>query len=239
MSQQSDFGLWLGIALSVLVHVGGAYAWFQWTQQHGPKIKLQSIQAAVLVRKGKPRPKHLLPRIYQLKAPTVRRRRVVVKPRKRPRKRLKKRRRRRRRVRERKVNLDDIINRSLSRRKRDPRAENKAPPGQLNGSVLGTAERARKGSMYGAKITKKIEDNLNFPSIMTQTQQTFCKKRFQVQIFVERTGRLRRGSLRVIQSAGRLCKNAVLNAVKNASPYPAPPRNIFPNGVNIIVRLSQ
>jgi outer membrane biosynthesis protein TonB len=241
MSHQSDYGLWVGVVLSVIIHLGGGFAWYSFAGQSGPKIKLDAIQAAVLVRKGKPRPKHLLPRIYQPKYRPPPRRRIVQKKKKKRNKKTRRKKKKRRKARRRPIDLDKSLEQRIReyrrRQERDPRAENKPPPGQLNGSLMGTAERARAGSMYGAKVAAKIDQNLSLPSFMTDAQRDQCRRKVRVSMFITRNGSLRSSATKVSGNVSRHCKNAVLNAVKSADPYPAPPRKAFPNGTPITVLL--
>lgn len=236
MTQGSDYGLWVGIVVSVFIHVGGGYAWLTFTQSNEPAIKLDAIQAAVLVRKGKPRPKHLLPRIYQKKQPTAKRKKIVEKKKKK--KTRKKKRRRRRRV-AKEPDLDDIINRTMKRRKRDPRAENSAAPGQANGSTLGTAQKARIGNMYAAKVTAKISQELDIPTVLSAAQRKECRRTVLVRVYISRSGTNLKRKLKVIQKYNnRLCMNAILNAINKVSEFDPPPSALLGSRSSLYITLN-
>ncbi len=227
MGASGDTGFWIAVTLSVLLHVGGG-AFYHHLSQGGDHsvIKVQAITAAVLVRKGKPRPKHLLPRIYKDKPRVAPRRRVVVRKRRRPR-------RRRRRM-----STDDLIRRAQERIERmrrrskrqedDPRAEYGTKPGQAYGSVDGTAQEAKLGNIYLGRLTSKIEQNMEFPEILSKQQIQRCRQRVKVMMHLSKNGRLRRGHLRILRKSGdHRCDNAVLAAIKRAAPFPAPPNKLW------------
>lgn len=237
MSHQSDYGLWVGVVLSVIIHLGGGFAWYSFAGQSGPKIKLDAIQAAVLVRKGKPRPKHLLPRIYQPKYRPPPRRRIVQKKKKKRNKKTQRKKKKRRKARRRPIDLDKSLEQRIReyrrRQDRDPRAENKPPPGQLNGSLMGTSEHSKAGDVWGGKVRARIDSNFSMPSFMTDAQQRQCRKRATLNVFITRNGTIRNSSIKISGSTNSHCRNALLNAVKQGAPYPPPPRSIYPNGTVI------
>lgn len=224
MVTSGDTGFWVAITLSVLIHIGGGFGFYQWssTESHSA-IKVQSLTAAVIVRKGKPRPKHLLPRIYKQKPKTRRRRRIV---------------KRRRRKRRRRVSTDELIRRAqeriermrrrTQREEKDPRAEYGELPGQANGSAQGTAQEGRLGNIYLGRLTSKIEQNMEFPEILSKEQIKACRQKIQVMMFLNQRGALQGRRLRILRRSGdRRCDNAVLAAVKRASPFPAPPSKLW------------
>lgn len=229
MERQSDLGLWIGLILSVGVHVGGGFAWFALGNDASAKINLKAIKAAVLVRKGKPRPKKLLPRIYQKKVATKKRRKVVE------RRKPSKRKRKRRKVREiSDKDLDAII--AKRRRKRDKRADDSPAPGQLNGHKMGTAERARKGSMYAAAVVAKITRHMDFPAVLPKHVIDRCKNTAVIRIFINPNGSLNKSRTSVVTDPGhRLCRNAMLNAIKSAAPFP-PVRKLFARGTPLLLK---
>tara|TARA_B100000609_G_scaffold199064_1_gene200466 strand:- start:5568 stop:6287 length:720 start_codon:yes stop_codon:yes gene_type:complete len=227
MNTGGDTSLIIGIIVSFVLHVGAIGAFTAVSSKDAKAIPIKAA-TAVLVRKGTPRDKRLLPRIHQAPKAAAPKRRVVPKRRKPP-----KRRRRRRRK---SLNLDDIINRAKkhikSYRKNneedDPRADNSIPPGVENGSVHGTVSDpalARLGSMYGLKIRVKIEANLNIPPFFKPNEIKKLKNAIELVMFISDTGRLKR--VKLSKSSGdRRFDNAVLAAVRRGSPYPAPPAKL-------------
>lgn len=220
---QGHNGLFLGIGLSLFIHfaaVGVAYKWSQ--GRSGAPIKLDSV-TAVLVRKGKPRPKHLLPRIHQAPRPVKVRKRIV--PKRRP------------KVRKRRMSFAEAQRRMEEKLKRyrrkrndedDPRADRTAPPGVKNGSDLGTVstlEQARMGSMYGAKLRARIESVLNIPPFFNEAQTQQFKGRIKIVMYINSSGRLIKASISTSSGDSRF-DNAVLSAVRRGSPYPAPPAKL-------------
>lgn len=241
MDPRWDTGFWMAVAVSVFLHTGGVYMYYRFAQSpYDTALKVESVTAAVLVRKGKPRPKELLPRIFKDKPKTTPKKRIVR------RKKKPKRRKRRRRA-----NDDDLIRRAqqrieeMRRRSRreedDPRAEYGAKPGQADGHVGGTAQTARLGNVYLGKLRNKIEGNMEFPEILSKEQILSCRKRIQVMMYLNKKGHLRRGLLRVVRSGGdRRCDNAVQAAIKRSSPFPSPPDKLWGQVKRgIIIQLAQ
>lgn len=226
MNSRVDTGFWIAVLISVVFHFGGAIVYYRMAQgSSGGGAKVPVITAAVLVRKGVPRDKSLLPRIFKDRPRTVPQRRVVerVKP---P--------TRRRRV----ISDEELMKRaqqkieqlrSKSRQEEDdPRAEYGPKPGQKDGHDEGTEEQARIGNIYLGKLRSKIENNLEFPEILSKTQIQQCRQRIQVMMYLRQEGTLEQQRLRIIRSGGdHRCDNAVLAAIKRASPFVAPPSNLW------------
>ncbi len=229
----------IAIIFSVMLHLGAVAIIHYSSGQEDKKPKLRTVVTAVLVRKGKPRPAHLLPRIHQAPKRTRRARRYVKR-----RHRKKKRRHHRRR---RHLSLDDIIKRTRERwehtRRRyeedDPRADHTAPAGIANGSELGTVSDpalARAGSLYGLKLRDKITRNLNIPPFFKRQQIERLKHRIQIVLYLSNSGKLLRVELSK-SSGDRRFDSAVLAAVKRAAPYPPPPekiRALIKDGIEVL-----
>lgn len=239
MGSSSDTGFWIAVIVSVVIHAGGAFVYYRMAQGQTTTLRApDNITAAVLVRKGKPRDKRLLPRIFQKKPKTRPKRRIVK------RKKRKKRRRRR-------ISDDELMKRAqkrieeMKRRMRkeeyDPRAEDGEKPGQANGTADGTAATAKLGNIYLGKIRSKIERNMEFPSILSQAQIQACRQRIQVMMYLQRDGRLVGSRLRILRTGGdRRCDNAVMAAVRRSSPFSSPPNKLWAAvKQGIIVQLSQ
>jgi outer membrane biosynthesis protein TonB len=244
INDRIDIGIWIGIVISLLLHalIVAAY-YYMGSIESETKTKVQAVTAAVLVRKGTPRPKHLLPRIYKTKPAAAPRQRVVEN--KAPTNTKSKTKRRPR------VSDDDLMNRAMAIAERqrqrgavgedDPRAEIVDDlPGQPDGVVGGTATEGRAGSIYGAQLTQRIEDKMEFPEILSPQQIKHCRQKIRVVMFIDRQGKLLSQRLNIVQTSGdRRCDNAMLAAIKRASPFPAPPNHIWPVVKNgIIIQLS-
>lgn len=226
MNSRTDRGFWIAVLISVIVHFGGAIVYYRLAQgsQHST-TKVPVITAAVLVRKGTPRDKRLLPRIFKDRPRTVPQRRVVERvqqpQRRRPR-----------------VSDDELMRRaqekieqfrSKSRKEEDdPRAEYGEKPGQRDGHDEGTEEQARIGNVYLGKLRGKIESNLEFPEILSKSQIQQCRQRIQIMMYLSQEGNLQHQRLRILRSGGdHRCDNAVLAAIKRASPFSAPPNALW------------
>jgi len=238
MYHQVNIGIWVGALFSLILHVGGAGLYFHIAKSSKTSpLRLEVVTAAVLVRKGKPRAKHLLPRIYKKRPPKTTRKHFIRRNNKKKRSRHS--RRRRLSDRERMKRALELARRySHKKEDFDDRAEyTDTLTGRADGDKDGTALTAQIGSIYGARLTKKIEDNMEFPEILTERQRKQCRQRIQVIMFLQRNGKLKRRGLRLLRKSGdRRCDNAVLAAIKRSSPFPSPPDKIWPlikNGVTI------
>ena len=228
MHHQSDRLFYLGIGSSVFLHIVVIFYYYASANaSQGPKLKIDAVQTAVLVRKGEPRPKYLLPRIYKPRPIPVPRQRVVAKrdpvPPPRP---VKPRRRR--------VSDDDLMERAMKRHlnrrsddETDVRGDDAKPPGMKDGSDDGTVDDpslVRAGNLYGLQIRRAI-DRQKLPDLFSSQVQQY-KRRLQLVIQIDKEGRLRNASVQ--QSSGNARFDAaVLACVRRAAPFPRPPDNIW------------
>lgn len=189
---------------------------------------------AVLVRKGKTRAKHLLPRLHRVRAAVRKKTRVVAR---------KKHRTRRRKKRE---SLDAIIARMrqqhgvVKRESKDQRGDvSSTREGVSWGSKHGTVTDpalARAGSRYGAIIRHKIESSLVVPSIITQRQFAYLRTKIKIILTIDRSGILRSAKVSA-KSGNAMFDSAVLAAVRRASPFPAPDNAVWQqvkDGIEIV-----
>lgn len=226
----------VGVGSSVVLHIAiFFYMYASANASLGPRLKVDAIQTAVLLRKGQPRPRHLLPRIYKPRPQPRQRRRVIARRQPDPR-------RPRPRVRRRRVNDDDLAKRAMRRleersnEETDVRGDNDTPPGVANGSDDGTVSDprlARAGSMYGLQIRRAI-DRQKLPDLFS-SQLALYKSRIQIAIQIGRDGALR--TAQVVQSSGNSrFDSALLACIRRAAPFPRPSGDVWKlvkNGIEI------
>lgn len=227
----------LGITFSLVLHLLG-FGFLNVFSKGGDSKSGKKIEfvTAVFVRKGKPRPKHLLPRLARPKQSAPARRRVVVQRRKPP---VRRRRRRRRR------SVEDIIKqaqrriqRFRRRNKKDERYDDATPIGVQDGNDDGTVStraQARLGSLYARMLRRKIDRRFKPPNTLSESKIKSYMSRVEVEMKIGRTGRLLR--VRISRSSGnRTFDSVLLNAIRGAAPYPSPPGKIWravANGITI------
>ncbi len=243
MKERSEYGFWISLAISLAMHVGlvGIYYFFENVgKNRDGRFKVQAVSAAVLVRKGTPRPKEFLPRYYRKKKPKAPKKKYVTKKDQKKKVKKKKRKKNSRPI----PSLEELMkeaDRNSDLGEDDPRGDDLPLPGSPDGYEYGTADTAREGSLYGAKLTAIIERNMVFPEILSESQVQACRKRLQILLYIDKRGKLIPGKLKLVRKSGdSRCDNAALAAVRRAaSSFPPPPDKIWPvvkNGIIIQFR---
>lgn len=225
----------VGVGSSVFLHLAAVfYMYASANASQGPRLKVEAIQTAVLLRKGQPRPRHLLPRIYKPRPQPEQRRRVIVRRDPTPNPPPQPRRRR--------VNDDDLMKRALKRLEQrsneetDVRGDDDKPPGVESGSDIGTTDDprlARAGSMYGLEIRRAI-DRQKLPDLFS-AQLASYKSRIQIAIQISREGRLVKADVTQTSGNNRF-DSALLACIRRAAPFPRPPDSVWKlvkNGIEI------
>lgn len=223
----SSKGFWIGMTLSIVFHGAAFGGLFLSSSSEPAKIKLNAVEAAVLVRKGEPRPKHLLPRIFKPRPIPPPRERIVAKREPIPRRPEPPRRRR--------VTDEDLIaqaekklERQRSKEEEDIRGDDGPAPGQRDGHEEGTApdaSAARKGALYGAQLRSRI-DRQKLPNIFTEQQIARYTKQIQLLLYITEDGQLRDAKIATSSGDSRF-DSAMLNKVRRAAPFPRPPSEIW------------